>query len=79
MSTKECAEHMLLIMHDISRYYKDQLVLKADHEDMHMSKDDEFLVFYKDNLTEINDQRGQRRIQLPLPWKKDYPVSIPCK
>ena len=78
ISTEECAEYMPLIMHDISRYYKDQLVLQPDHEDMHMSKDDEeVLAFYEDNLTEINDQRGQRRIQLPLPWKKSFPVSIP--
>ena len=64
ISTEECAEYMSLIMHDISRYYKDQLVLEPDHEDMHMSKDDEeVLAFYEDNLTEIYDQRGQRRIQ----------------
>ena len=77
ISTEECAEYMPLIMHDI-RYYKDQLVLEPDHEDMHMSKDDEEVrTFYEDNLTEIYDQRRQRRIQLPLPWKKGFPVSIP--
>ena len=78
ISTEEYAEYMPLIMYDISRYYKDQLVLEPDHEDMRMSKDDEeVLAFYEDNLTEICDQRGQKRIELPLPWKKGFPVSIP--
>ena len=54
ISTEECAEHMPLIMYDIFRYYKNQLVLEPDHEDMHMSKDDEeVLAFHEDNLTEI--------------------------
>ena len=79
ISTEEGAEYVSLIMHDIYRYYKDQQVLQPHHEDMHnlhTSKDDEVLAFYEDNLTERYDQRGQRRIQLPLPLKKGYPVSI---
>ena len=52
--------------------------MKPDCESMTLSKDDKkMLDFYKNNIKEVVDGRGHRRLQLPLPWKKGYPVSIP--
>ena len=43
-----------------------------------MSREDEqILSFYVENLTEIVDNNGQRRLQLRLPWKKGYPNEVP--
>ena len=65
-------------MHDISCYYQDQLVLNPDCEQMVMSQEDErVFAFYNDNITEVTDKFGQRRLQLPLPWKEGFFVDVP--
>ena len=78
ISEEECLECMPLLAYDITRYYCDQLILDPECEKMIMSKEDEsILSFYNNNVTEIVDDYGQRRLQLPLPWKSGYPISIP--
>ena len=78
ISEEECLECMPLLAYDITRYYCDQLILDPECEKMITSKEDEsILSFYNDNVTEIIDNHGQRRLQLPLPWKSGYPISIP--
>ena len=78
ISEEECLECMPLLAYDITRYYCDQLILDPECEKMIMNKEDEsILSFYNDNVTEIIDDYGQRRLQLPLPWKSGYPISIP--
>ena len=78
ISEEACLECMPLLAYDITRYYCDQLILDPECEKMIMSKEDEsILSFYNDNVTEIIDDYGQRRLQLPLPWKSGYPISIP--
>ena len=69
---------MPLLVHDILRYYRDQLVLEPDCEELCLSREDErVLSFYKENLMEVTDENGQRRLQLPFPWKVGYPVDMP--
>ena len=78
ISNEECLELLPLLEHDLHRYYKDQLVLEPNHGEMVMSKDDErILAFYEANVEEIKDSTGQRRLQMPLPWKEGFPVSVP--
>ena len=69
---------MPTLMYDISRYYQDQLILDPDCEQMVMSREDEsVLAFYNDNITEVTDNFGQRRLQLPLQWKEGFPEDVP--
>ena len=35
---EECLEYMPLLIHDISRYYQDQLILEPDYDSLAMSK-----------------------------------------
>ena len=75
---EECLEYMPLLIHDISRYYQNQLILEPDYDSLAMSKNDEqVLKHYEKNLAEVVDSDGQRRLELPLPWKEGYPISIP--
>jgi len=77
ITSAECQKYMPTLMHDISRYYQDQLIIDPDCERMVMSKEDEkVLSFYQNNVREVTDNSGQRRLQLPLPWKEGYPVNV---
>ena len=68
ITNKECLHEMPLLVHDILRYYRDQLVLEPDCEELGLSREDErVLSLYKENLMEVTDESGQRRLQLPLP------------
>ena len=49
-----------------------------DCEELCPSREDErVLSFYKENLMEVTDENGHRRLQLPLPWKDGYPLDVP--
>ena len=73
ISFDECHE----LMHDINRYYKDQLIVEPESELMVMSKEDErVLAFYGKNMSEVTDANGQLRLQFFLPWKKGYPIKV---
>ena len=66
------------LIQDISRYYKDQLIIDPNSEELIMSREDQQIhSFYVENLTEVVDNNGQRRLQLLLPWKKGYSNEVP--
>ena len=78
ISEKEGLEYLPLLVHDLSRYHQDHSVLEPNYEELVMSKDDEqVLSFYTENITEVYDKKGNRRLQLPLPWKEGYPMAMP--
>ena len=61
---------------EVKKYTLDAMILEHNYDKKCPSKDDERVhQFYKDNVEEVIDN-GQRRIQLPLPWK-DRPINKP--
>ena len=77
ISLDECREYLPLLMHDIDHYYKDQLIVEPESELMVMSKEDEkVLAFYEEIMSEVTDANGQLRLQFSLPWKEGYPIEV---
>ena len=75
--SKERLDEMPLLVYDLLHYHRDKLVLETDCEELCPSREDEeVLSFYRENLMEVTDKNGQRRLQLPLPWKDGYPVDV---
>ena len=74
---KEVSEYMPSIVEEIAEYTKDQMILDPDFDAKQPSKEDKLVhKFYLSNVEEIYDESGQRRLQLPLPWKTE-PFSMP--
>ena len=77
ISEDEISEYMPEILEDIKAYTKDHMILETNFEEKCPSKEDQCVhQFYLSNVEEVFDQDGQRRLQLPLPWKIP-PFSMP--
>ena len=70
INSKESSLYMPSICEEVKKYTLDPMILEYNYADKCPSKDDEKVhQFYLENVEEVTDYDGQRRIQLPLPWK----------
>ena len=77
ISEKEGLEYLPLLGHNLLRYYQDHNVLEPNYEELVMSKNDKQVQsFYTENITEVYNKKGNRRWQLPLPWREGYPMAM---
>ena len=74
ISVNECLEYIPGLIQDISRYYKDQLIIDPNSEELITSREDEQIrSFYVENLAEIVENKSKSDCNCPYPGKKGTP------